>query len=467
MANIFKDKYGTGHKVRLKNNTGLNAAGANVASIIRKEGIAPESVFELYKGRTITNLKYDIDLKTKQTRSPEVMLMKKSGTLYRFTGSKNTLEKMFEHAGDGTKASKSDTNKKTECQELVTLHLFEAKLKHQIKADYDYIEDRLPKPLKQFFNEEYYHSAQAQLALFEKKYPKGFRGANFIFELQLASDVTKKIYNTATKLAKLPKDNWNPADMWIVAKDLDYTIYEEGKTIDEINAQLIKDYKAKKLVGISLKLIQKNQKGVCEVVNLDPKKEMVTDLDLSFSQNAFSGRTKPKDPTSMNVFRNSICETKSGFAVRLGYKAGNDLTNFGVFAEGRFKDAGAQVGAVDAKALPIEIKRRYGYDVRKGGIPDLKTEEKIGLKEIKECYDKQGRKVSVSPDIQTYKEFKKVYDDATDPEKRGAIRIASLMYVFLVLAQQKKGEFEDFMKWNYLTAKKITGKGGLYVLLKG
>ena len=48
MANIFKDKYGTGHKVRLKNNTGLNAAGANVASIIRKEGIAPESVFELY-----------------------------------------------------------------------------------------------------------------------------------------------------------------------------------------------------------------------------------------------------------------------------------------------------------------------------------------------------------------------------------------------------------------------------------
>ena len=329
------------------------------------------------------------------------------------------------------------TNKKTECQELVTLHLFEAKLKKRIKADYDYIEDRLPKPLKQFFNEEYYHSAQAQLALFEKKYPKGFRGANFIFELQLASDVTKKIYNTATKLAKLSKDNWNPADMWIVDKNLDYTIYEEGKTIDEINAQLIKDYKAKKLVGISLKLIQKNQKGICEVVNLDPKKEMVTDLDLSFSQNAFSGRTKPKDPTSMNVFRNSICETKSGFAVRLGYKAGNDLTNFGVFAEGRFKDAGAQVGAVDAKALPIEIKRRYGYDVRKGGIPDLKTEEKIGLKEIKECYDKQGRKVSVSPDIQTYKEFKKVYDDATDPEKRGAIRIASLMYVFLVLAQQK------------------------------
>ena len=466
MANIFKDKYGTGHKVAVKDRQGLTSAGANVASILRKENVNPGDIFELYKEKSITNLKHDIDLTRSGT--PMVILMKDSKKrLYRFTGAKSTLESMFEHAGDGTKASKSDTNKKTECQELVTLHLFEAKLKHQIKADYDYIEDRLPKPLKQFFNEEYYHSAQAQLALFEKKYPTGFRGANFIFELQLASDVTKKIYNTATKLAKLPKDNWNPADMWIVAKDLDYTIYEEGKTIDEINAQLIKDYKAKKLVGISLKLIQKNQKGICEVVNLDPKKEMVTDLDLSFSQNAFSGRTKPKDPTSMNVFRNSICETKSGFAVRLGYKAGNDLTNFGVFAEGRFKDAGAQVGAVDAKALPIEIKRRYGYDVRKGGIPDLKTEEKIGLKEIKECYDKQGRKVSVSPDIQTYKEFKKVYDDATDPEKRGAIRIASLMYVFLVLAQQKKGEFEDFMKWNYLTAKKITGKGGLYVLLKG
>ena len=466
MANIFKDKYGTGHKVAVKDRQGLTSAGANVASILRKENVNPGDIFELYKEKSITNLKHDIDLTRSGT--PMVILMKDSKKrLYRFTGAKSTLESMFEHAGDGTKASKPDTNKKTECQELVTLHLYEAKLKHQIKADYDYIEDRLPKPLKQFFNEEYYHSAQAQLALFEKKYPTGFRGANFIFELQLASDVTKKIYNTATKLAKLSKDNWNPADMWIVDKNLDYTIYEEGKTIDEINAQLIKDYKEKKLVRISLKLIQKNQKGICEVVNLDPKKEMVTDLDLSFSQNAFSGRTKPKDPTSMNVFRNSICETKSGFAVRLGYKAGNDLTNFGVFAEGRFKDAGAQVGAVDAKALPIEIKRRYGYDVRKGGIPDLKTEEKIGLKEIKECYDKQGRKVSVSPDIQTYKEFKKVYDDATDPEKRGAIRIASLMYVFLVLAQQKKGEFEDFMKWNYLTAKKITGKGGLYVLLKG
>jgi len=466
MANIFKDQYPTGHKVAVKDRQGLTSAGANVASILRKENVNPGDIFELYKEKSITNLKHDVDLAT--SGKPMVILMKDNKKrLYRFTGAKTTLEKMFEHAGDGTKSSKSDTNKKTECQELVTLHLFEAKLKKGIKADYDYIVNLLPKPLKQFFNEDYYHSAQAQLALFEKKYPTEFRGANFIFELQLASDVTKKIYKTVTKLAKLSKDNWNPADMWIVDKSLDYTIYEKGKTIDEINTQLIKDYKAKKVVGISLKLIKKNQKGVFELVNLDPKKEQVTDQDLSFSQNSFSGRTKPKNPTSMNVFRNSICQTKSGFSVRLGYKAGNDLTNFGVFAEGRFKDAGAQVGAVDAKALPQEIQRRYSYEVRKGGIPDLKTEEKIGLKEIKECYAKHGSKVSTSPDIQTYNAFKKVYDDSTDSEKRGAIRIASLMYVFLVLAQQKKGEFEDFMKWNYFTAKKITGKGGLYVLLKG
>lgn len=469
MANIFKDKYPTGHKVVIKDRQGLTKVGPIIPSIITqaKANINPGStVFELEKTR-FTNLKYEINL-SKSGVAQEIY-MRKSGHLYKFIGSKSVLEGIFSHAGDGTSA-KSDTNSKTECQELVSLHLFEQKLKFGKDQDYDYIESCLPNKLKKFFNEDFYESAKKQLALFLSKHPKLFKGPDFIFELQLASPATKRIYANALKLSKLNKDNWNPADMWIVSKSLDYDVYETATDIQSINKQLIADYQAGLLVGISLKKILSGQLGQIQFINTSETKKKETKFDFSFELNALTGRSKAKDKINGNAFNNFIIYTKSGFGIRGGFKASS--TTYSVSLEGRFKNSGSQVGGMDAKVVPKEFVKRYGYTLRQGGIPNIKAEEKIALQEMKEIYAKHGDKVSVSTDMNTYADFLKVYKGANDFEKQRLCRISSMLYPFMVLAfnkpkkKQKQTEFENLMDWSYSLAKKETAVGGFYVIVK-
>ena len=85
-----------------------------------------------------------------------------------------------------------------------------------------------------------------------------------------------------------------------------------------------------------------------------------------------------------NTFNNAIIYTKSGFAIRIGYKASS--TNYNVYLEGRFKQAGVQTGAVDAKKFPEEVLKRYNYNLRKVGEPNHTVESIIALKEYKKMF---------------------------------------------------------------------------------
>jgi len=454
MANIFKPKYPNGHKVTIKDRGGLAKVRSDIPSLVSKGtyGISPGSTtFELVKNKTLQkNPKHTIDLS--KSGSTEEMYMKKATTLYLFRGSKSVIEGMFNHAGDGT-SSKSDTNKKTELKELVSLCLLEQKLKYNKDVDYDFVDECIPKDLKKYFHEDYFTSAQKQIKLWLSKEKGKFKGANYVFERQL-DGLSKDIYKNALQLSGLQKDNWNPGDVWIIKKNIKFSNYKDATNIQQINKQLVEDYTKENAVGISLKQINTNQTGRIDYINLSPTKKKEVKFDFKFTQCDFTGDT----------FKNAIIYTNSGFGVRMGFKASTD--NFGVYLEGRFKGAGSQVGGMDAKQIPGEIEKRYGYTIRKGGTPDLKKEEPLALKEMKQIF-KRHPASKISNQLDSYKQFLSVYDKSPKFQKQRFCRIVSFMYPYMELSFKKGGEkeFKDLMNWSYSLAKKESGVGGFYVFL--
>jgi len=456
MANILKSKYGDGHKVIIKDRTGLGKVRGDVPSIVSKStyGIVPgKTVFELIKTKSKQkNPKHTI-LLSKDGKGENVFMKKfNSSITYLFVGPKSVVQGMFDHAGDG-KSSKSDTNEKTELKELVSLCLMEQKLKFNKDVDYDFVDSCIPNRLKKLFEESYFTSAQKQLKLWLSKEKGRFKGASYVFERQL-DDLTKRVYKNALNITKLNKDNWNPGDIWIVKKDLDFEKYEKASNIQQINKQLVTDYNNEKLVGISLKQILPKQTGRIDYINLSPTKKKEVKFDFKFTNCDFTGDT----------FKNAIIYTKSGFGVRMGFKASTD--NFGVYLEGRFKGAGSQVGGMDAKQIPGEIQKRYDYTIRKGGTPDLKKEEPIALKEMEEIF-KRHKASDISNTLTSYDNFMDIYDKAPKFQKQRLCRIVSFMYPYMELSFKKGGEkeFKDLMNWSYSLAKKESGVGGFYIFL--
>jgi len=457
MASIFNPEYKDGHKVLIKDKTMLRKVGNSIPALVSKStlGITPgKTVFELIKTKSKQkNPKHTIMLSPTPKGNLEAYMMK-SGTSqkYLFIGAKSSLQNMFTHAGDG-KSSKSDTDDKTATKELASLCVFEQKLKNGNDVDYNFVHKCLPKKLQTFFTEDYFTSAQKQLKLWLSKEKGRFKGRNFVFERQL-DNLTKRIYKNALSIAKLNKDNWNPGDIWIVKKDLDFTVYENSTSIKEINRQLVKDYTDGCVASISLKQINPNQKGSIDYINLSTTKKKEVKFDFTFKECDFSAET----------FKNAIIYSESGFGPRMGFKA--STSGFGVYLEGRFKGAGSQVGAIDATKIPEEIKRRYNYTIRKGGTPDLKVEEPIALKEMKEMIKRHGAD-KISNGLDSYKHFLELYEKAPLFQKQRFCRISSFMYPYLELSfdKGKEKEFKDLMSWSYSLAKKETDVGGFYIFL--
>lgn len=456
MANIFKDKYGDGHKVQIKDKTGLNKIKNGLGALVgnTKYGITPGTTkFSLVKVKTKQkNPKQRIFF----SDSGMSMFMTKlpNGPLYEFIGSKSAIQGAFSHAGDGKGASdKSATNDKTELKELISMCILEEKLKNNKDVDFDYVEDCIPKRLKKYFHEDYFTSAQKQVKVWLTKEAGRFKGTGYTYERQL-DDLTKNIYANALDFSGLSKDNWNPGDIWIVKNNMKFDDYTNASNIQQINKQLVKDYKDEKVVGISLKQVNPNQRARIDYVNMSATKKNEVKFDFNFEKCDFTG----------DSFKNAIIYTDSGFGVRMGFKASTD--NFGVYLEGRFRGAGSQVGGMDAKQIPIEVKKRYGYEIRKGGTPDLAIEEKIALKEMKEIFKRHPAN-QISNTLTSYKNFLDVYNKAPKFQKQRLCRIVSFMYPYLELSFDKGNmrEFKDLMNWSYTLAKKETSVGGFYVFL--
>ena len=439
MANLFKPKYKDGHLINIKPKT-----QRGLLDKLKTYGLDPLKVLSLIKRPLPQSTKYTI---VPMGSGNQVLNAKleNGAKIFSFRGAKTTIENLFDHYGKNT--GKSATDKKTKTKELVSLCLLENKLKTGKLVDEDFVDDCLPSELKTYYNSLYYDSAEKQVKAFLNKV-SGFKGANYDFELQ-AANRTKRMYEVAQKLSGLQKDNWNPADMWIIKKNFDMSKLEKAINIDDLNSQLIKEYKNKNLLGISLKQVTGNVSNV-SFINEKPGALPEVNIDFSFDNMALS-----------ETFNNAIIETKGKFAVRIGYKAAAD--NFNVYLEGRMIGSNVNMGAVDAKKFPLEVSKRFGYTIRKEGEPDIKKDFAVAKKEYKEMYGLY-KASDLSNKITSFNDLMDKYEKAPAFVKKRFIKLITFVYPFMVLAKQSK-KFGDFMKWNYFTAKKITSKGGFYMLL--
>ena len=147
--------------------------------------------------------------------------------------------------------------------------------------------------------------------------------------------------------------------------------------------------------------------------------------------------------------------TKSGFAIRCGFKA--SATTLNVSLEGRFIGAGFQTGAVDAKVYTKEMKDNHNYTLRSSEV--LKTNYDTAKKELREMFTKYKR---LSNTIENYNAAVKLFDKGNKLTKDRFANLMSYMYSFLIAPKK----FEEHMKFCYFTSKKITTDSSIYLIIQ-
>lgn len=124
----------------------------------------------------------------------------------------------------------------------------------------------------------------------KKLYNDGYINSNHIFHRD--SSVMTEIYNNAKKAFKnsnliaLTPDKWNPGDIWAVDKNLDVKKLNTN-TIQEYNSELLKRFKNRTLVGISLKKVEREKFIKTAEVNQTAARPS----GLKFNQSLISGKT--------------------------------------------------------------------------------------------------------------------------------------------------------------------------------
>jgi hypothetical protein len=162
-----------------------------------------------------------------------------------------------------------------------------------------------------------------------------------------------------------------------------------------------------------------------------------------------------------DTFANATFFTKSLFGVRISYKSGVSLS---VSLEGKNRNEAKFLGGIDAKAYPKYVADNYGYKLRNGSDVNLATDEKLAMKEMKEIFVKYpASKLSASNNIKNYGDVQSLYKRMDIYNKKRFCNITSYIYSYLIIPKNK---FSDHMEWSFLTAKKISKEGGVYVLLK-
>lgn len=431
MATIVNNpKYGEGHGVVFKDK--LPAARIkqlrdlkytplkDVFKITKNRKFQPQIIIQAGTGKDFVNL---IDEK------------KRTITV---VGSASGINGLFNHAG---KSGKANTNLLTEIKEMFSLVMFQAATENSKLLTEEEAINKVAATIPQLrdnYQTVYYESAFKQL----KEYKKYAKGRGYSYERQ-GEDKTKQLYKVARSLTGKLNDNWNPADVWAIRKTYDMDILYQSKTAEMLNLNLVEAFNNKDILPISLKQVEKPtaKSSVVDPARLYTQK---LDLNLSYDQTDLS-----------DTYKNFILKTKSGFAIRAGYKA--SATTLNVSLEGRFLGAGYQTGAVDAKLYTNYVREQYGYSLRSSAV--VPGDYVIAQEELKEIYRKKHR---LSNTIKDYDHAIELFERADKLTQDRFANIVSYLYSFLILPTN----FEEHMKFAYLSSKKISSDSSLYLLIE-
>ena len=439
MAHILNSsKYGEDHKVILK-----PKLSNKLAVEMRKNGYKlGSSIFTITKKKV--KPKIEIELSNNKTFE---YFTDHANRVVQIYGSDMAFHNTFNHHGKGA-GGKSETKVRTETKEIISLCVIREALEKGKKYDDDKAYDCLPKALKQYYEDIYLSSAEAQLKAFRGFIRSDLKKANlsgYLYERQ-QENLTKPLYRKASELSGLQADNWNPADIWLIRKGFSMKHILASSSIGQLNIRLREALKKADLIGVSLKQVEAGRTGQVEVINSGKKQDV--DKDFTFDTMQIT-----------DTFANATFFTKSLFGVRISYKSGVSLS---VSLEGKNKNESKFLGGIDAKAYPKYVFDTYGYKLRNGSAVNLKTDEALAMKEMKEVFNKYpASKLSAS--IKNYDEIQSLYKAMSDYNKKRFCNITSYIYSYLIIPKTK---FFDHMEWSFLTAKKISKEGGVYVLLK-
>ena len=431
MASIVNNpKYGEGHQLVLK-----DKLSGSMAASFRQMGYEPgKSIFKITLKKTPKPSK---SFKVSDGNK-NILLFDKNNKKIILEGSESGINGVFNHFSAN---AKSKTGLLTQIKETFSLEIFKNYFElNKTLSEEKAIElvSNTIKEAKQNYDSVYYSSAIKQLDEL-KKYVKK---KNYTYERQ-GADRTKDLYIVARKLTNKLSDNWNPGDVWMIQKNFDMKPLLQSKTASELNAKLTEAFNKKDILPISLKQVEQ-PKAKSSIIDPSNMMSQKLDLDLKFDRVDLS-----------ETFNNFIVITKSGFAIRCGFKA--SATTLNVSLEGRFMGAGFQTGAVDAKVYTKEIKESFNYDLRSSEVN--KNYYDVAKKELKQMFSKYNR---LSNTIENYNSAIKLFDKGNKLVKDRFANLMSYMYSFLIIPKK----FEDHMKFCYFTSKKITTDSSIYLIIQ-
>lgn len=434
MASIVGSaKYGEGHKVVLREASKLSASTARAFSTA---GYAPgTAVFSIVRNSTKTLKLHKVIEVTAGTGS--IFLKDAKNKYIKLTGSPSSIDNLFNHFSAN---SKSNTGLLTEIKELISMWMFEEAIENGKYLTEDAIIKKLGADGKHY-DSVYYESALKQTKALQKQ----IKTKGFYYERQ-TKDKTIPIYKLAREYSKKSNDNWNPSDVWMIKKTYDLTKITKASTLDELNSEIALAYKNKMVYPISLKQIT-NPTAEFNVIDASSQMNQKLEYDFAFDKVDLS-----------DTFANFIVQTKSGFAVRCGFKA--SATTLNVSLEGRFIGAGYQLGAVDAKTFGPYVQEKYGYTIR-SGVGVKQSDYKLAMAELKEIFGKYPR---VSNTLKDFKQAEKIFKEADQLTKDRFANIISYLYAIMI-ATKTPAAFKDMMKYCYFSSKKITTGACLYTIL--
>ena len=431
MASIVNNpKYGEGHQLVLK-----DKLSGSMASSFRQLGYEPgKSIFKITLKKTPQPTK---SFKVSEGNK-SILLFDKNNKKIILEGSESGINGVFNHYSAN---AKSKTGLLTQIKETFSLEIFKNYFELNKTLKEEQAIELVSKTIsvaKENYDSVYYTSAIKQLDELKKFVKK----KNYTYERQ-GADRTKELYIVARKLTNKLSDNWNPGDVWMIQKNFDMKPLLQSKTASELNAKLTTAFNKRDVLPISLKQVElpKAKSSIIDPSNMMNQK---LDLDLKFDRVDLS-----------ETFNNFIVITKSGFAIRCGFKA--SATTLNVSLEGRFIGAGFQTGAVDAKVYTKEIKENLNYDLRSSEVN--KNDYDVAKKELKLMFNKYNR---LSNTIDNYNTAIKLFDKGNKLVKDRFANLMSYMYSFLIIPKK----FEEHMKFCYFTSKKITTDSSIYLIIQ-
>ena len=164
------------------------------------------------------------------------------------------------------------------------------------------------------FSPEWMHNFEQQYIAFSKNFGNFPKHKIYLDSEKNDSNV---LFNLAKRFGlKDLKDNWNPADIWIMSINKAQVIKQtkDVTSLHEFNAWLADKYESKEILGVSLKKISKNKTAKVETVSTSD----IPDVDLKPMRVYLEGRQKGSDVQLGSVSAQLFPElaSKNGFDLK-------------------------------------------------------------------------------------------------------------------------------------------------------